>query len=55
MTRGLLKELSQRNVFHSERNWLMYRKSAAETFNIFSEESINVDAEVAIAVRVDEK
>lgn len=54
-TNSVLKEISKRTMFHFERYWLFFGRHDDDVFNILSGQNINVDAEVAIAVRNSEK
>lgn len=54
-SKDFLNEISERKMFHFERNWLIFGVSNEEMFNVLSKENINVDAEVATVVPVGEK
>lgn len=47
---SILREISERKMFHYERHWLMFGTDAEEMFNVLSREFINVDAEVAVVI-----
>lgn len=54
-TLNVLREISDRKMFHFERNWLMFGASSERTFAALSDENINVDANIATVVPVGEK
>lgn len=49
-TKPLLTEMSKRVFFHLQRKWLMWSESLEEVFDCLSEENINFDAEITVAI-----
>lgn len=54
-TQNILHEVSQRKMFHFERSWIMFGTSQKQTFDLLSNENVNVDAQIATIVPIDEK
>lgn len=52
-TNSFLMQMSQRYLFHNERFWLMFTANLEKTFTILSQQNINVDAEIIIALPID--
>lgn len=48
----LMKEFSNRILFHYERNWLIFSSHFNKSFDILSQQNINVDADVSLAIPV---
>lgn len=51
----ILHEISQRNMFHFERSWLMFDTNNQQMFSVLSAENVNVDAQISNAVQINEK
>lgn len=49
-----LREISKRIFFHHERYWLMFSSDLNQTFDVLQKQNINVDAEVSIAIPVED-
>lgn len=53
-TSAFMAQMSKRIMFHYERNWLMFSASLERSFDILNRQNINVDADILLAVRVEE-
>lgn len=49
-----LREISKRMYFHHERYWFMFSPDVNRTFDSLDKQNINVDAEVSIAVPIED-
>lgn len=49
-----LREISKRIFFHRERYWLMFSPDMNRTFYVLQKQNINVDAEISIAIPIEE-
>lgn len=54
-TSAFMAEISNRMLFHYERNWLIFSSSFNKSFDILSQQNINVDAEVSLVVPVEQE
>lgn len=52
-TSSFMGQISKRILFHNERFWLMFHTDLENTFGILSQQNINVDAEIVLALPVD--
>lgn len=49
-TKSFLAEMSKRVLFHQQRKWLMWSESRDEAFDYLSNENVNFDAEIIVAI-----
>ncbi len=53
-TKDFMREMSKRILFHHERKWLMISESLHEAFDILNQEHINFDAEIVVAIPLED-
>lgn len=49
-TNKFLEDISNRIMFHYERNWLIISSDFNKSFDILSQQNINIDSEVSLAI-----
>lgn len=54
-TPAILHQISKRNMFHFERNWLMFATDNEQAITVLSEENVNVDAQISNVIQFEEK
>ncbi len=48
------REISKRILFHRERYWLMFAPDINRTINVLQKQNVNADAEISVAVPVED-
>lgn len=54
-TENIFEEISSRKMFHFDRSWLIFGGTTEKILQVIIKQNINVDADIAMAVPIDER
>ncbi len=52
---SILKQSSQKMLFHLERTWLIFGQNLSQSYDLLSQENINMDADVTLVIPLENR